>query len=438
MRQQSIYYKRNELKSYLARTSVSIDQFIPILLLVLSSYVSVRDYNLLAIAWSPTHIQSFSPLSSTSKYRTKTTRPIDSSNHFQSLCTTRRSTRNDDKTTSTSLFMISNLFGGTTKQQQAVPSLPRDVKEAVAKCRQATQAALQNRISRMDIDFPVGTKFGIEKSKNSKAKRNLNINENKPTKIDFDRSDRELARIFVEMFQPVGNDRIVVAFKDMESADNAKLQWKDDVGNCGQVMSLDRRKSSAARKKLKKEQKSKPNFFAAKMAAEIESNDDTTTSETAGPFQLPDNTEVAIFVAPGQTELPIIEKICQSVGMGTLVILLNARKHSSITNFGSAGAAKLFQEEFVSVFHLGSASQDVAPGCLLYHAYDSNGTTNESAPWILARKPTIGQPKTILVTSPSPPTIDECKVAYETSVEGLSDMERNVENALENVANWLR
>lgn len=47
---------------------------------------------------------------------------------------------------------VGNIFGSDTKAQ---PALPRDVKEAVSKCRSATQEALKNRVSRMDIEFPV-------------------------------------------------------------------------------------------------------------------------------------------------------------------------------------------------------------------------------------------------------------------------------------------
>jgi hypothetical protein len=158
--------------------------------------------------------------------------------------------------------------------------------------------------------------------------------------------------------------------------------------------------------------------FAAKLAAEV---DDDSSS---GPFSLPDGIEVALFVAPGPKELLVVQNVCQQVGMGTLVILLNARL-SLIENFGSDEARKLFLQDFEPVFHLGAASQQVAPGCLLHRTYPSD--------WMMARKPKVGQPK-LIMTQPDRPTDEDCQKAYESIQVG--DLEQTVENALENVAGW--
>lgn len=307
------------------------------------------------------------------------------------------------------LGMISNLFNTDTG---SLPKLPRDVKEAVSNCRESTQAALSNKISRMTVDFPVGTKFGVEKG-GTKQKREGET----PTRKDLEKSDRELARIFVEMFQPVGSENLVVAFNDVDAADDAKKRWKGDPSAGSRILSMDRKRSSASKKK----KKSRSKGFAAKMAAEIEASDDGS-----GPFELPEHTEVALFVAPGPKELIIIERICESAGMGTLVVLLNARLEN-VEKFASSDAKTLFTEEFEPVFCLSAAPQEDAPGCLLYRAYDKD--------WVLARKPAVGQPKTILLQS-TRPTGDECRAAFE-NLE-LSEVEKNVESAIENVANWLR
>lgn len=329
--------------------------------------------------------------------------------------------------------MISNLFGGGGDAATPPPQLPRDVKEALSSCQAATQAALQNRVSRMDIEFPVGTNFGIEQKGNNK-KNTIN---NKPTLDDFQRSDRELARVFVEMFQPVGGgDRLVVAFGNVEQADAARQAWRDDATASARILSMDRRRSSAAVKQKRKSAASKG--FAAKMAMEIEDNvnvgggDDDDNN--AGPFAVPPNAEVVLFVAPGPRELVLIERICEQVGMGTLVILLNARLASMQTAatttaplFGTAAAQTLFTKEFESVFLLAATPQETAPGCMLHHVYQKE--------WILARKPAVGPPKTILV-QPQRPSVEDCQAA----LEGLevSEVEKNVESAMENMANWFR
>ena len=95
-----------------------------------------------------------------------------------------------------SLSMIS--FGTSSSKK----SFPKDVKEAVTRCRASVQEALGKRISRMDIEFPVGAKFGVEngEKKQSQKKSSAGVAA-LPTKDLLDTSDRELARLFVEMFQ---------------------------------------------------------------------------------------------------------------------------------------------------------------------------------------------------------------------------------------------
>jgi Domain of unknown function (DUF1995) len=310
--------------------------------------------------------------------------------------------------------MILDIFNGG-KDVKKIPQLPRDVKDAVAKCREATQMALQDRVSRMDIEFPVGTRFGIEKS-DSKKKKGKDV-DNKPTKADFDRSDRELARILIEMFQPVGGNNIVVCFNDEEVATKARTQFGTDSTAVAQIVSMNRRKRVA------KVKKTPSKGFAAKLAAEIEDELDES-----GPFRLPDNAEVALFVAPAPKELVIIERICDSVGFGTLIILLNARL-ASINNFGSGSGEALFRKEFQPVFTLTAASQNAAPGCLLYHVYGKN--------WILARKPKLGQTESLLETE-SRPTDQECRLVMEKLGLLGSEELSIVDSAVLSVTNWLR
>ena len=323
-------------------------------------------------------------------------------------------------TTSTRLRMISDLFKKSSSNENKLPTLPRDVKSAVSSCRDAVQAALQQRISRMDIEFPVGTKFSVERVPSNK-KKGSNVSSETPTLRDFQRSDRELARLFVDMFQPVGGQNIAVAFTDVTCADEAKTQWKDDSTVQCNILSMDRRKSRLQKAKKKTSAKG----FAAKIAAEILEDDDDTAI-TSGPFKLPENTEVALFVAPGSRELIVVEKICQQVGMGTLVVLLNARLANN-ERFGTVDAEKLFMKEFEPVFSLTAAPQEVSPGCLLYRSYPGD--------WALARKPKVGPPISIF-SSPQRPSRDECKTAYE-SIE-VSDIEKGVDNVVDTIATWLK
>lgn len=321
-------------------------------------------------------------------------------------------------------------FGGGDKSEKE--ELPRDVKAAVSSCREATQKALENRLSRMDIEFPVGTDFGVEKKTKPKGgrKRSSSIDdttpEGAPTQSTLDRSNRELARLFVEMFQPVGGENIAVSFVNDDLADLAKKNWKNEAGGSCKILAMNRRPGGASKKKKKgKKVLTSARGFAAKLAAEVE---DTPTEGAApkGPFELPPNTEVALFVAPGPKELVVIEKICKQAGMGTLVVLLNARL-DKVTNFGTPEAEKLFRKDFEFVFSLAAAPQEEAPGCLMYRAYPGD--------WVLARKPTVGAPKTIL-TQKDKPSKELCGESY-NNLE-ITDMEKNVEGFVENVAGWFR
>jgi hypothetical protein len=335
--------------------------------------------------------------------------------------------------------MISFGGGGATDPEE----LPRDVKEAFSNCRQATQTALQNRLSRMDIEFPVGTDFGVEKKTKPKGgrrrKQQMRMDDTDdadgtgggaPTQLTLDRSNRELARLFVEMFQPVGGDNIVVSFANNDLADAAKKNWKNDAGASCRVLAMNRRSGGASKtkKKRKKVLTTSGKGFASKLAAEVGGDDGASAPSGGGggPFELPPNTEVALFVAPGPRELVVIEKICDKVGLGTLVVLLNARL-DKISNFGTDSAEELFREDFESVFSLAAAPQEEAPSCLLYRAYPGD--------WVLARKPNVGRPKTILSQSDKP-TKEECLKAFD-ELE-VSDLEKNMEGFVDNVAGWFR
>ncbi len=256
----------------------------------------------------------------------------------------------------------------------------------------------------------------------------------------LDTSDRELARLFVEMFQPLGGDHISVVFHDSNLADAARQSWKNDVSAECKVLSLNKGKKMKSTLKIKNTKgmgigggssgggmgmgkkgsgrKSKKVAFATKMNEEL-------NAENSGPFKLPDSCELAIFIAPTVKDLNTVKTICDDVGMGTLVILLNARL-GLVDNFGSEDNQQFFENEFEKVFYLSIASQEAAPGCLMHRAYPND--------WIVARKPKVGSPKTI-ATFAEKPNDDECREAYE-SIE-VGDVERVTENVLDNVASWL-
>ena len=92
--------------------------------------------------------------------------------------------------------------------------LPRDIKEVINQMRASVQTGMQARLSRMDVDLPYGAEFGVEGGEKRKKGAML-------TSEDVARSDRELARLFVEMFDGTGL-RPLVLFSDEKQAKRAK------------------------------------------------------------------------------------------------------------------------------------------------------------------------------------------------------------------------
>ena len=96
---------------------------------------------------------------------------------FQNLSSVRSRSTTEPKTEQTTKLSVS--FGGIGRRDSET-DLPRDVKDAVSRCRAATQEALKNRMSRMDIEFPVGTKFGVEKVPKAKKSDGAPTNKAQP------------------------------------------------------------------------------------------------------------------------------------------------------------------------------------------------------------------------------------------------------------------
>lgn len=277
--------------------------------------------------------------------------------------------------------------------------------------------------------MPVGANFGVENKKASKNKRgnlsSLTAGDEQPeglTMEKLDTSNRELARLFVEMFQPLGGQHICAVFNDEFLADEARQRWSNDISAECNILAIDRKGKRGILNTGKKGKKKKAKGFAAKIAEELDED-----SIASGPFKLPKDTEVAMFVAPGPKELVAIERICSEVGMGTCIILLNARL-SLVEKYSSDDARKLFTEDFVPIWSLSAAPQESAPGCLMHRAYPG--------PWVLARKPKVGPPKTIALKEGAKFSGEECEEAF-GKIE-VSDLEKGTEKLAENMASWFK
>ncbi len=231
------------------------------------------------------------------------------------------------------------------------------------------------------------------------------------------------------MFQPLGGEHITTIFNHQYLADEARQRWSDDISAECNIIAIDRKGKRSRGGILKsgskdRQKKKRAMGFASKIAAEL---DDDASVSTSGVFALPKGTEVALFVAPGPKELISVERVCTEVGMGTCVILLNARL-SMIEKFSSDAARKLFLKEFEPVWSLAAAPQSDAPGCLMHRQYPG--------PWVLARKPKIGAPKTIASKDGGKFTAEECKEAFGKIEQ--SELEKGSEKLAENMASWFK
>eukprot|EP00804_Cyclotella_cryptica_P004327 CCRYP_021164-RA/>CCRYP_021164-RA protein AED:0.24 eAED:0.24 QI:216/1/1/1/1/1/2/370/185 len=174
--------------------------------------------------------------------------------------------------------MINMLGGGELKE----PQLPKDIKDAILKCRGALQKGLEDQRSRMDVEMPVCANFGVENKKASKNKLgNLSSftgdddPESSLTIDKLDTSNGELARLFVEMFQPLGSLHICTVFNDEYLSDQAHERWSDNISAECHIVAIDRKGKRSWGGIVKTgskgmQKKKKAMGFAAKIAAELE------------------------------------------------------------------------------------------------------------------------------------------------------------------------
>ncbi|CAM9739519.1 unnamed protein product, partial [Ectocarpus sp. 12 AP-2014] len=123
----------------------------------------------------------------------------------------------------------------TKSMKMSTPStpVPRNIKDTVSCLRAAVQEGLKAQQSRMDVDLPFAARLGVETSDEDRDKK-------KYTAADVERADRELARLFLEMFDVIG-DQVVVAFPTDEDAKKAIKAWSKGVPYKGKVTCMDPR-----------------------------------------------------------------------------------------------------------------------------------------------------------------------------------------------------
>eukprot|EP00904_Undaria_pinnatifida_P010207 jgi/Undpi1/6316/HiC_scaffold_20.g08799.m1 len=190
---------------------------------------------------------------------------------------------------------------------------------------------LKGQRSRMDVDLPFAARLGVETADGDKDKK-------KATAADVERADRELARLFLEMFDVIG-EQVVVAFPTDEDAKKATKAWAKGTPYKGTVTSMNPKAQKSAQIKRGSEAvlgfaksvaaKKKKQAAAGGKKGGGENAGDRLAGRTGTARIAPPGTEVLLVVAPKQPELMVVQKLSNDLGQGCLVVLLNARLHQA-------------------------------------------------------------------------------------------------------------
>ena len=304
-----------------------------------------------------------------------------------------------------------------------IDDLPRNVKEMMSQLRASVQGSLSARQSRLAVEMPIGFEFGVEgeRAKRKGSTRML-------SSADISRSDRELARIFVDMFEGTGLKPLILFASPSEAAaaqklwDAPELEARVQALVGGSADGGDGRNSGGSgtggtggfggggfggsgsgSRKAKGKGKGKAN------------------SPPSPLTRVPAASEVVVAVAPGEVQLRLLREHCEASGLDKLVILLNARleaegeKTLGTRSYFEDGGDGGFQTSYAFLTQpLGVATTAKAPKgdpLVLWRAYPGE--------WVLARKPAIGAPRRLLTTAENRPPVAQLQAAAEAESPSL-------------------
>lgn len=326
--------------------------------------------------------------------------------------------------------------------------LPRDVRGCISQMTSSTQEALRSRCSRMDIELPPGAELGVEKgSEVPKEGGFFGLGE----KVKGDaqqagkavqRSDRELARLYTEMFASI-KDGVSVAFGTAADADAARGVWG---ASTPRTVVLDPSAKGVAsggigggagKKKGKKG--GKGNKRGASRGVGFASKLDAAMGSPTAPGRptVPAGTEVLLVVAPrGGVQLSALEQMSRDVGMGCCIILLNARLETA--GFASDGQREYFLEEFEPVYHVKPPPPDVVTRAIAENEAVPTPIISRAYPhdWRLSAKPVLGPPKLVstFAARPEPEALVAALTNFaETEGEGFPEQAASLFGKLSNL-----
>jgi hypothetical protein len=261
------------------------------------------------------------------------------------------------------------------------------------------------------VSLPPGFDYGIESQRNGKQ-----------VSSKIARSDRELARLFVEMFQGTGLVP-TVCFCTQEDTSAASRLWGDVEAR---LVALDPAAAEGGTRAVKPAKPTRAKSRAGGGGG-FGAPAPSTGSAQKPAAKVPDSAEVVFVVAPGQAQCDAVQKFCREHGLDRLVVLLNARcleepppedaeeastQLASMTGTGTAAAEvrAYFNAEFKDVyaFLTDPAGKTQDPAVLFKRAVDQ--------PWSLVSKPKMGPPRQLL-QSADRPTVAAMRAAVQAKQE---------------------
>jgi len=253
--------------------------------------------------------------------------------------------------------MIANFLGGGGEPK----GIPRSIKDGINGLRFAMQRVLRDRKSRVEVNLPRGTPLGVEGPGAGSSADDK-----------YEKADRELARLTVELFKPIIENTVVI-FSQGRQARRASSIWGTEVVK---TMAWDEMTSTAIKRKNKKTKKGAGGFGG-------EGRGDNSA------MSLPPGTEVCIVVAPGPKELSAVKRLSDSVGFDTLIIVLNTPLEQAAPYLPKDEATALLSA-FETVFFLNvlnDPSVKTLDNMLLFKSYPGE--------WLIAQKGALGPPQVL-------------------------------------------
>ncbi len=212
----------------------------------------------------------------------------------------------------------------------------------------------------MEVHLPRGVPLGVEGP-------NLD-----PDGDKYVKSDRELARLVVELFKPIIEATLVVFPQQWQARKAADIWGTALVKTTSfEAMGAAPAVGSAGKRGGKKK---KGGGFGGGGGAGL------------GASAIPPGTEVIIVVAPSPKELQVVRRISDELGFDTLIIVLNTPLDLAATYMDKDDGAALL-EAFEPVLFLNPVSDPsvkTLDNMLLFRSYPG--------PWQIAQKGALGPP----------------------------------------------